>query len=145
MLTVSVVSGGFDPIHSGHVDYLHSAKQLSDMLVVGVNSDGWLTRKKGKFFLPLSERLYIVSNLKSVDLALEFNDEDGSAKGLISCVREMLPAHKILFCNGGDRTSENIPEMDTSVDNIEFVFGVGGTNKKNSSSWILENWAAKSS
>lgn len=145
MLTVSVVSGGFDPIHSGHVDYLHSARQLSDMLVVGVNSDSWLTRKKGRSFLPLSERLYIVSNLKPVDLSLEFNDDDGSAKGLIIRVREMLPKHKILFCNGGDRTSENIPEMDTSVDNIEFVFGVGGTNKKNSSSWILKNWAAKSS
>lgn len=145
MITVSIVSGGFDPLHSGHIDYLSAASLLGDILIVGVNSDEWLVRKKGKFFLPLTERMIIVSKLKPVSLALDFDDTDGSAKQLITKVRTLFPTSKLRFCNGGDRTSSNIPEMDIADSNVEFVFEVGGSNKKNSSSWILKEWESKNS
>ena len=141
MDVISIVSGGFDPIHSGHVEYLKSAKLLGAKLIVGLNSDQWLINKKGKFFLPLTERMCIVENLKSVDIALDFEDDSlGSAKNLIKKVRSMFPHNLLVFCNGGDRTKTNIPEMDIQDDNLRFVFGVGGTDKKNSSSWILKQW-----
>lgn len=143
MQTIVVISGGFDPIHSGHVSYINAAKEQGDLLYVGLNSDEWLIRKKGKYFLPLNERSNIVSNFKNVDKVLSFNDEDGSAKHLIKKVRALHPTDKILFCNGGDRTFKNIPEMDVEDSNIEFLFGVGGEDKKNSSSWILKEWESK--
>ncbi len=142
MKTLVLVTGGFDPIHSGHISYFKSAKQLGDILVVGINSDQWLVRKKGRSFMPFHERMTIVKNLKDVDFVIEFNDDDNSAKHAIKLCRQTWPDYKIVFANGGDRTKENIPEMDTDVDDIEFVFGVGGENKMNSSSWILEEWKA---
>lgn len=137
---IILVTGGFDPLHSGHIEYIKSAKQFG-RVVVGVNSDEWLIRKKGRSFLPHQERLNIINNLKDVMMAIEFDDSDGSAKDAITKVRKMFPNDTIVFANGGDRTKENIPEMDTEVDNIEFIFGVGGDNKMNSSSWILKKWS----
>ena len=74
--SVVLVTGGFDPIHSGHISLLNSAKQIAPMsaLAVGVNSDDWLSRKKGKPFMPFSERINIVRALKVVDNVIEFND-----------------------------------------------------------------------
>jgi cytidyltransferase-like protein len=140
MNTVVIVTGGFDPIHSGHIFYIKAAKALGDILVVGVNSDDWLKRKKGKSFLPIDERLVIMDNIKSVDMVITFDDSDNSAKDAILKVRNTFPNDKIIFANGGDRTPENIPEMDIVDDNLEFRFGVGGEFKKNSSSWILDQW-----
>jgi cytidyltransferase-like protein len=142
MKTIVLITGGFDPLHSGHIAYFHAAKKLGDILVVGVNSDAWLTRKKGSPFMPYKERAAIVRNIVGVDFVIDFNDDDGSAKHAIQMVRSSYPQDKIIFANGGDRTSTNIPEMDSGVDNIEFVFGVGGEDKKNSSSWILQEWKA---
>jgi mannose-6-phosphate isomerase-like protein (cupin superfamily) len=110
--------------------------------VVGVNSDAWLIRKKGRAFMSWDERMNIVKNIKDVDFVLEFNDEDGSAKSAIKLARQTWPDHKIVFANGGDRTDTNIPEMEFEDRNLEFAFGVGGFNKANSSSWILEEWKA---
>ena len=138
--TIVIASGGFDPIHSGHIQYLNEAKKLGDLLFVAANSDEWLTRKKGKPFLNWAERATILSNLKSVDFVIEFDDSDGSAKDAILHIREKNPLAKIIFANGGDRTKENIPEMDIKDDNLEFVFAVGGDTKANSSSWILKSW-----
>jgi cytidyltransferase-like protein len=138
-MTIVLVTGGFDPVHSGHVDYFYAAKALGDQLWVGLNSDEWLTRKKGKPFMPWIERGAIVGHLKPVDFVFEFDDSDGSARDAIRQARKYTSG-KIIFANGGDRTSTNIPEMDVDVDNVEFVFGVGGENKKNSSSWILKKW-----
>jgi cytidyltransferase-like protein len=143
MKTIVIVTGGFDPIHSGHVDYIKAAKALGDILVVGVNSDEWLKRKKGKSFLPITERLVIMDNIKSVDMVITFDDSDNSAKDAILKVRNTFPNDKIIFANGGDRTPENIPEMDIVDDNLEFMFSVGGRFKKNSSSWILDKWNVK--
>jgi len=137
-MKIVLVTGGFDPLHSGHIEYFRAAKQLGDLLVVGLNSDAWLTRKKGQPFMPLEERRAIVGSLKDVHATMTFNDDDGSAKDLLVKIKREFPYAKIVFANGGDRTPDNIPEMD--VPNIEFAFGVGGDNKMNSSSWILREW-----
>ena len=142
MRTIVLVTGGFDPIHSGHIEYFKSAKKLGDLLVVGVNSDAWLTRKKGSPFMPWEERATIVASLQHIGRVINFDDNDNSAKDAIRKVREIYPNEKIIFANGGDRTKENIPEMDIIDDNLEFLFGVGGENKMNSSSWILQEWKA---
>ena len=141
-MKIVLVTGGFDPIHSGHIEYLKAAKALGDELVVGLNSDEWLKRKKGRAFMPFEERMAIMKEINPVDWIINFDDEDDSAKFAIYAVREKFPDATIVFANGGDRTKKNIPEMDVDDDNIEFVFGVGGKNKKNSSSWILEEWKA---
>lgn len=137
---VVLVTGGFDPLHSGHIEYFKSAKALGNILVVGVNSDAWLGRKKGRAFMPSTERINIIQNLKMVDHCILFNDNDNTAIEAINNVRMMYPNSQIVFANGGDRTKDNIPEM--KVKDVEFVFGVGGLNKLNSSSWILEEWKA---
>lgn len=142
MKMIVLVTGGFDPLHSGHIAYFNEASKLGDMLVVGLNSDEWLTRKKGRPFMPLSERRSVVENLKMVDQVLDFDDTDNSAKDAILKLREMYPNDRIIFANGGDRTSTNIPEMDIVDNNLVFAFGVGGVDKKNSSSWILTEWKA---
>jgi len=135
---VVVVSGGFDPLHSGHISYLNQAKSLGDILVVGINSDEWLIRKKGRAFMTWHDRSRIVKELKSVDFVVSFDDSDDSAIRLIDTVKKTWPNSSIIFANGGDRTAENIPEM--SVEGIEFAFGVGGETKLNSSSTLLEEW-----
>lgn len=142
MKKIVLVTGGFDPIHQGHIAYFEAAKKLGDILVVGVNSDAWLTRKKGRPFMPLLERTAVIRNLRMVDFVIDFDDSNGSAKKAIQMVRQSYPQDQIIFANGGDRTDENIPEMDVADDNTKFVFGVGGFNKANSSSWILEEWKA---
>ena len=140
MRKIVLVTGGFDPLHSGHIEYFKSAKKLGDLLVVGINSDTWLSRKKGAPFMPEKERNAIVKNLSMVDRTIFFNDRDGSAKEAIRDLRALYPNDQIVFANGGDRTQENIPEMDIKDDNLVFAFGVGGENKMNSSSWILQEW-----
>lgn len=139
-MNIVLVTGGFDPLHSGHIEYFKAARQLGNLLVVGVNSDAWLARKKGRSFMPVTERRAIIENIYQVHRVIEFNDDDGSAIDAIRQVKEMFPRDKVIFANGGDRTKDNIPEM--VFDDVEFAFGVGGTNKANSSSWILEEWKA---
>jgi cytidyltransferase-like protein len=137
-MKVVVVSGGFDPLHSGHIDYLEGAKQLGDKLIVALNSDEWLTRKKGRPFMPFEERARILETMDMVDNVWGFDDKDGSAVEALENAKKAYEHAEIIFCNGGDRTKDNIPEM--SVAGVEFVFGVGGSNKSNSSSWILKEW-----
>ena len=137
-MKVVLVTGGFDPLHKGHIEYFNAARQLGDKLVVGVNSDSWLTRKKGRPFMPINERTTVIQNIRSVDHCILFNDDDGTAIEAIKNVKSLYPTADVIFANGGDRTKENIPEM--VFDDVEFVFGVGGQSKLNSSSWILEEW-----
>jgi len=141
-MKIVLVTGGFDPIHSGHIEYFNAARELGDKLVVGLNSDEWLTRKKGQPFMPWQERATIVAALHSVDRVINFNDTDGTANDAIRKAREIFSNHEIIFANGGDRTKENIPEMKLLNEylNLTFVFGVGGEDKLNSSSWLLQNW-----
>lgn len=140
-MKIVVVSGGFDPIHSGHIELLKKASALGDILIVGLNSDDWLRRKKGKEFMPLSERKKVLQSIKWVDSVYEFDDSDNSACELLERIKTCycdFNKCEIIFANGGDRTKDNIPEM--RVEDISFVFGVGGEDKKNSSSWILSEW-----
>lgn len=143
-MKIVLVTGGFDPIHSGHIEYFKAARELGDKLVVGLNSDDWLIRKKGQPFMPWNERAAIVANLHVVDRVINFDDTDNSAKDAIRKARSIFPNHDIIFANGGDRTKENIPEMDLLNEylNLKFAFGIGGENKMNSSSWILQEWKA---
>ncbi len=140
MSTITIVTGGFDPLHTGHIAYFKAAKEFGNSLCVGVNSDEWLTRKKGKPFMPMSERMAIIKELKCIDFAIEFNDKDDSACDAIRMALEVFD--NVLFCNGGDRGNNNTPELDAfgNDDRVEFKWGVGGTDKMNSSSWILKKW-----
>ena len=139
-MKIVLVTGGFDPLHSGHIAYFKAARNLGDYLIVGINSDAWLARKKGRSFMPWSERAAIVGNLGVVYQVLDYNDSDNSSIDAIKKVRAEYPNAEIVFANGGDRTPDNIPEMSHKDDKLSFVFGVGGEDKKNSSSWILEEW-----
>jgi len=137
-MKIVIVSGGFDPIHSGHIAYFKEAAKLGDKLIIGLNSDAWLTRKKGKPFMSWAERSAIIRELGMVSDVIAFDDSDGSAIDAIRKVKDQYPTDSIAFANGGDRTKNNSPEM--IFDDVEFIFGVGGEDKKNSSSWILEDW-----
>ena len=138
-MKISVVSGGFDPIHSGHISYINAAKAYGDYLIIALNSDEWLKRKKGKEFMPFEERKSILENIKNVDEVIGFEDDKiGSCIDALEKIKAKYPDNEIIFCNGGDRGKENIPEM--TVTGIVFEFSVGGDDKKNSSSWILKNW-----
>ena len=142
-MKISIVSGGFDPIHSGHLAYLKSAREISDYLIVALNSDDWLINKKKKVFMPFEERKNILTNIEFVDEVIGFMDDDaGSCINAIEKIKKKYPKDDLIFCNGGDRNKENIPEM--IVENITFKFGVGGTNKQNSSSSLLKNWKFES-
>jgi len=139
--TIVIVTGGFDPIHSGHIRYLNKARELGDYLVVGLNSDEWLSRKKGRAFMPWEERRTILDAV-GANLVIAFDDKDGTAIDVINQVKNRFPDKKIIFANGGDRTANNVPE--TSVADVEFVFGVGG-GKTASSSDFLQRWLDTSS
>ena len=138
---VSLVTGGFDPIHSGHISYFARAKDFSDFLVVGINTGEWLTKKKGQYFQSWVERADIIRHLRMVDAVITVPDDDkGSACGAIAKCLEI--ADTVVFCNGGDRGKTNTPETDKYGDNprVQFEFGIGGEDKKNSSSWILKGY-----
>ena len=137
---VSLVTGGFDPIHSGHLRYFETAKDFSDYLVVGLNGDPWLKRKKGQYFQCWTERADIIRHLDMVDAVISWDDADDSAIGAISKCLEI--SDKVIFCNGGDRIKTNTPEILGYGDDprVEFKFGIGGEDKMNSSSWILHNY-----
>ena len=138
-MKVIVVSGGFDPLHSGHISYLKGAKEMGDRLLVALNSDHWLKNKKGNFFMSFEERKNILAHLEMVDDVIGFeDDEEGTCKNALLEILHDYPNDEIIFCNGGDRNEGNIPEME--VQDISFAFSVGGDDKKNSSSWILKKW-----
>lgn len=145
-MKVVLVTGGFDPLHSGHIKYFQEAKKLGDILCVGVNSDEWLTRKKGRPFMSIEERLDIVNNIKGVGMSFAFDDSEDHAVNAINHIRENFPkGSQIIFANGGDRHKSSTPEVEyarslADQGSIGFIFGVGGNNKKNSSSWILDEW-----
>ena len=142
LLNVVLATGGFDPVHSGHISLLKNARGMGDKLIVGVNSDDWIKRKKGRYFMPWNERSEVVRSLGCVDHVLDFDDSDNSACDAIQKVLDKYG--NCTFVNGGDRTLENIPEMEKydTDPRVKFVFGVGGDTKQNSSRWILDEWRA---
>jgi len=140
MTKIVLVTGGFDPLHSGHIKYFRDAAKLGNKLYVGLNSDKWLANKKGKPFLPLDERMTVVKALSMVTDVITFDDNDGTACDAIKQLLDKYPNDSIIFANGGDRNLSNIPEMTLTDPRLHFEFSIGGTDKLNSSSWILNNW-----
>ena len=146
-MKVAIVSGGFDPIHVGHIELMNRAKSLADGLIVIMNTDDFLTNKKGKIFMPFFERKIIVENIRSVDLAIKSIDTDQTVCQTLrqlASMRTLLngePWEQLLFCNGGDRTNgENTPEHKVCLElGIESVYGLG--DKIQSSSWLTKNYS----
>ena len=142
--TIVLVTGGFDPIHSGHIALFKAAKELEPdvKLAVGVNTNEWLERKKGRFFMGANERVCIIKELRCVDVVIEFRDNDDTANDAIDMALQVYD--RVIFANGGDRGDTNTPEYDKYKDNERVVFkwGVGGKDKKNSSSLLLNNWSS---
>ena len=140
MTDIILVSGGFDPIHSGHIKLINDANKYGDVVVL-LNSDAWLRNKKGKEFLSFDERKIIMQNIKGVLDVLDFDDSDQSCVDGILKAKNMFKNNIIKFANGGDRNNKTTPEKEfCDINNIETLFGVGGNSKSNSSSWILKKW-----
>ncbi len=129
---IIAVSGGFDPIHVGHVRMIRDAANLGNVIVIA-NSDDWLMRKKGYIFMPWKERAEILKNIKGVIEVYEAKDADNSVCESLQILRPDV------FANGGDRKTNNTPEMDVCNElQIEMVWNVGG-GKIQSSSELVTN------
>jgi D-beta-D-heptose 7-phosphate kinase/D-beta-D-heptose 1-phosphate adenosyltransferase len=143
---VVAVSGGFDPIHFGHVRMLQEAKALGDKLVVILNNDNWLTDKKGKPFMSEAERKEILEAIKGVDRVVLTDHTLGDPdRSVCRALRETKPD---IFANGGDRHPDGdpIPEVELCKElGIEMVYSVGHGGKVQSSSWLIAKAAKDSS
>jgi len=125
-----VVSGGFDPLHKGHVDLFEEASKLGELTVI-VNSDKFLYHKKGYIFMPLEERIHIVHSIKYVAHVMEVIDTDDTVCETLRVIKPNI------FCNGGDRNKKNIPEVELCKEmNIKMMFNVGGTKIQSSSELV---------
>ena len=140
MDSIVIVSGGFDPIHSGHIKLIEDAGKYGNIVVL-LNSDKWLQNKKGKAFLPFEERKAIMNALKNVIDVISCGEKDNTCIDGMKKVIEKYPQYKIKFANGGDRNIKSTPESLFCENNgIETLWSIGGENKSNSSSWILKKW-----
>jgi len=146
---VILLSGGFDPVHKGHIECINQAKELADEVWIGLNNDKWLHRKKGKSFMDEKERAFIMDNLKSVDWVYIMNPKDKLddtaidfiEQSRIRYIREYgsFPKGVMAFGNGGDRTKATTPENSVCESlGIDSVWGLG--EKVQSSSWLLEKY-----
>ena len=137
---IVLVSGGFDPVHSGHIKLIQEASKYGNVVVL-LNSDKWLQKKKGIEFLPFEERATIMMALKNViDVISCGNKDDTCLDGINKAIRKYNDC-KIKFANGGDRNDQSTPESIFCLENnIELLWGIGGQDKSNSSSWILKKW-----
>ncbi len=136
--TLVIVSGYFSPLHCGHLDYLEAGASLGDRLIVIVNNDLQQKKKKGKVILPQQDRLRIVKALSIVDEAYVAIDDDSSVKKTIESIALKNQQFNLMFANGGDRNQpSDIPEVDVCKEyEIQLIFGVGGSTKRDSSTRI---------
>ena len=143
MNNIVLVSGGFDPIHSGHIALIQEAAKFGDVVVL-LNSDNWLRTKKKKEFLSFTEREIIMGSIKKVIDVISFNDSDTTCiEGIKKAIIKYSNC-KIIFANGGDRNNKTTPESQFCEKNkVETLWKIGGNTKKNSSSWILKRWEEK--
>ena len=156
---IVILSGGFDPVHIGHIRMFREASQLGHYVIVGLNSDDWLIRKKGKPFMSWEERKEVLESMRYINQVLPFDDTDDTASDIIKKVANhywdnnefwewdsaettaagFLTYYNIYFANGGDRGEGNVPEVDVCKElDVEMLWGVGG-GKIQSSSWLIEN------
>lgn len=127
---VVAVSGGFDPIHKGHIRMIEEAAQLGRVHVY-LNQDAWLTKKKGYVFMPWEDRAAILMSMKGVEMVIPVIDDDDT---VCKTIQTFKPDY---FCNGGDRTAENTPEMTTCLDlKIPMLFNIGGGKIESSSELV---------
>ena len=134
---VIILSGGFDPVHKGHVRMFKAAKNMAYVVIVGINSDAWLVRKKGKAFMNWAERAEIISAFRYVDEVMPFNDNDETAMDLIMKVQSLYPQKTLAFGNGGDRTEKNTPEKAFCESyKIDMIYQLGGGKIQSSSELI---------
>lgn len=140
----SIVSGGFDPLHKGHIELIKEAAKISkDGVIVIMNSDEWLQERKHQPLLQRESREAVLRSIKGVvDVIYDDFDVDGTVKVALSKIREKYPMAKLSFCNGGDRSEyKNVPECDLCESlGVDLCFGVGGREKIESSSSILEKY-----
>jgi D-beta-D-heptose 7-phosphate kinase/D-beta-D-heptose 1-phosphate adenosyltransferase len=135
---IVAVSGGFDPIHIGHLRMFKEARDLGDHLIVLLNNDHWLRTKKGYVFMPQEERAEIIAAFPFVDeVVITCHSEDDPDR---SVVRDLEALKPHVFANGGDRkNTADIPEAAVcEKHNIEMVFNVGFGGKVQSSSWLVD-------
>lgn len=124
---IMILSGGFDPVHKGHVRLFKHAKNISRKVIVGINSDDWLIRNRGKANMNFSERAEIVKAFRDVDEVMMFSDADNTAIELLTHVQKLYPDLSIIFGNGGDRDDKNTPEKGfCDAYNIDMIYHVGG-------------------
>lgn len=139
-MKIVIVSGFFNPLHGGHLDLIEAAAELGDKLIVVVNNDVQQVLKKDKIILDENNRLRLIRSLKSVDDVVLSIDQDPSQVETLELIAKQYPNDELIFGNGGDRHSENaIPGPEAAIChkyNIEMVFGVGGTEKADSSTRI---------
>ena len=140
---IVLVSGGFDPIHSGHIKLIKEASNYGKIIVL-LNSDAWLRKKKGKEFLSFDERKIILNSIKNVIDVIPCGNVDNTCIDGIKLAISKYPKNKIFFANGGDRNDDTTPEkIFCDENNIKPLWGIGGNKKSNSSSWILKKWSEK--
>lgn len=136
---IVAVSGGFDPLHIGHVRLFWEAKKLGKKLVVILNNDNWLRKKKGYVFMPQRERKEIIKALASVDKVVLTSHKRNPTD--MSVCAELEKIRPDIFANGGDRTKKNIPEVEMCKKiGCKMAFNVGRGGKVQSSSWLLEKY-----
>lgn len=139
---IVMVSGGFDPIHIGHIRYMKEAKKLGDKLVVVVNNDNWFKIKGKKVFMPDKERKEIIEALACVDKVIVSGHPKNTKD--ISVCKEIFKIKPDIFANGGDRFADNIPEFKLCNDlGIKMVFNIGRGGKVRSSSLLLKKYSEK--
>jgi glycerol-3-phosphate cytidylyltransferase/D-beta-D-heptose 7-phosphate kinase/D-beta-D-heptose 1-phosphate adenosyltransferase len=134
-----IVSGYFNPIHKGHIEYFYNAKASGDKLIVIVNSDYQRALKGSKEFQKQDERVFIVSNIKSVDQVFLSIDKDRTVCETIKLIHQKFSKdYQLAFANGGDQTNDSIPEAPLCDElDIELIDKLGC--KIQSSSWLLKN------
>lgn len=143
MYDYAIVSGGFDPLHLGHLKMFKEASKIGKNVIVLVNSDDWLTRKKGKPFMPGEQRVEIIQELECVHNAiLQTDDSDDSSSSAIRNFAIKNADSSIVFCNGGDRSStKKIRESEVcNRYDIDMQFGIGGNHKIASSSELIKDF-----
>jgi D-beta-D-heptose 7-phosphate kinase/D-beta-D-heptose 1-phosphate adenosyltransferase len=124
------VSGGFDPMHKGHVQMIREAAEYGNVIVI-LNSDEWLIRKKGYKFMSFEERAYIAGSIKGVTVVSNVDDSDGT---VCQALRKLKPDY---FANGGDRIQKNTPEMDVCEElGIKMLWNIGGGKIQSSSDLV---------
>ncbi len=138
--TIVAVSGGFDPIHIGHIRLFEAARKLGDKLIVILNNDNWLKKKKGFVFMPEKEREELIGALAAVDGVILTSHPKNPTD--MSVCKELKKLRPDIFSNGGDRTRENIPEVALCQKiNCKMIFNIGHGGKIQSSSWLLAKCA----